>query len=83
MSYGLESKFQNVIDSNFDLVAEYNSIESNIPLEYSFEVDINDFANSWYLNIEDAKCEYTIELGRRPNPFYYNKLEGIFKQICL
>ena len=33
---------------------------------YTFEVDINDFANSWYLHIQDAKCEYNIELGRRP-----------------
>ena len=33
---------------------------------YSFEVEINDFANSWYLHVNDAKCEYNIELGRRP-----------------
>ena len=33
---------------------------------YTFEVEINDFANSWYLHINDAKCEYNIELGRRP-----------------
>ena len=34
---------------------------------YSFEVEINDFANSWYLNVADSKCDYRIELGRRPN----------------
>ena len=45
----------------------------NNTLDYSFEVDIDDFANSWYLPIQDAKCEYTIELGRRPNPFYQNQ----------
>lgn len=33
---------------------------------YSFEVEINDFANSWYLHISDSKCVYTIELGRKP-----------------
>lgn len=33
---------------------------------YHFEVDINDFANSWYLSISDSKCDYQIELGRRP-----------------
>lgn len=38
----------------------------NDTLNYSFEVDINDFANSWYLHINDAKCDYRIELGRRP-----------------
>lgn len=33
---------------------------------YSFEVEINDFANSWYLRVSDSKCDYKIELGRRP-----------------
>lgn len=41
-------------------------IVHNDTLNYSFEVDINDFANSWYLHINDAKCDYRIELGRRP-----------------
>ena len=44
----------------------------NDTLHYSFEVAINDFANSWYLHINDANCEYHVELGRRPveyNPF--------------
>ena len=38
----------------------------NTTINYSFEVDINDFANSWYLHVNDAKCDYQIELGRRP-----------------
>ena len=38
----------------------------NTTMNYSFEVDINDFANSWYLSVNDAKCDYKIELGRRP-----------------
>lgn len=38
----------------------------NDTLDYSFEVEINDFANSWYLHIADSKCDYKIELGRRP-----------------
>jgi len=33
---------------------------------YSFEFEINDFANSWYFNVNDEKCEYVVELGRRP-----------------
>ena len=41
-------------------------IVHNDTLNYSFEVDINDFANSWYLHIPDSKCDYRIELGRRP-----------------
>ncbi len=38
----------------------------NTTLNYSFEIDINDFANSWYLHVNDSKCDYKIELGRRP-----------------
>lgn len=38
----------------------------NDTLNYSFEVEINDFANSWYLHVADSKCNYRIELGRRP-----------------
>ena len=41
-------------------------IVHNDTLGYSFEVEINDFANSWYLHVADSKCNYRIELGRRP-----------------
>lgn len=37
----------------------------NLTKGYDFEVEINDFANSWYININDANCEYKVELGRR------------------
>ena len=40
-------------------------------MNYSFEIPINDFANSWYFHINDSKCDYAVELGRRPN--YYNE----------
>lgn len=40
-------------------------IVHNNSMNYSFEVEINDFANCWYLDISDAKCDYTIDLGRR------------------
>ena len=46
-------------------------IVHNNTMNYSFEIPINDFANSWYLHVNDSKCNYTVELGRRPN--YYNK----------
>lgn len=60
----------------------------NTSMNYTFEVEINDFANCWYLDINDTKCEYTIELGRRaknqnyyiPNNYVYvtssNKIES-------
>ena len=41
-------------------------IVHNNTLGYSFEIEINDFANSWYLHVADSKCDYKIELGRRP-----------------
>lgn len=40
-------------------------IVHNDTMNYSFEVEINDFANSWYLHVNDSKCDYRIELGRR------------------
>lgn len=44
----------------------------NTTMNYSFEVTINDFANSWYLQVNDSDCDYKIELGRRPIPINYN-----------
>ena len=60
MSYGLESKFQNVIDSNFELVNEYNSIESNAPIEYSYE-DIVDAFNTYKAVNKGADFSYTLK----------------------
>lgn len=39
---------------------------NNKTMNYTFEIEINDFANCWYFNINDEKCEYLVELGRRP-----------------
>lgn len=38
----------------------------NDTMNYSFEIDINDFANCWYLHVNDSKCDYRVELARRP-----------------
>lgn len=32
---------------------------------YVTEIVVNDFANSWYVNINDPKTKYTIQLGRK------------------
>ena len=32
---------------------------------YSFEIEINDFANSWYFDVPDSKCDYSVELIRK------------------
>ncbi len=55
----------------------YTFFESTYPVllitntsnDYTFEVQIDDFANSWYLNINDSKCDYIVKLGRK----YYEK----------
>lgn len=56
---------------NFFNITRPVLIVHNDTMNYSFEIPINDFANSWYLNINDSKCNYRVELGRRPN--YYNQ----------
>ena len=33
--------------------------------DYTMEVPINDFANSWYIDINDSKSKYSIQLGRK------------------
>lgn len=33
--------------------------------QYVKEIPINDFANSWYIDIDDPKNKYTIQLGRK------------------
>lgn len=48
----------------------------NDTMGYSFEIDINDFANSWYIKTNDANCAYRIELGRRPIPINYNYIQN-------
>ena len=54
---------------NFFDVTKPVLIVHNETMNYSFELEINDFANSWYLHINDANCKYNIELGRRPIPY--------------
>lgn len=59
-------KFKEEYGENFFETTRPVIIVHNDSLNYSFEVEINDFANSWYLHVADSKCDYRIELGRRP-----------------
>ena len=54
---------ENFFNTTMPVLIVYNDT-----MHYSFEVPINDFANSWYLHIKDANCDYHVELGRRPYP---------------
>ena len=56
---------------NFFNITRPVLIIHNDTMNYSFEIPINDFENSWYLHVNDSKCDYRVELGRRPN--YYNE----------
>lgn len=58
--------FEKQYGSNFFETTRPILIVYNDTLNYHFEVEINDFANSWYLHVADSKCDYRIELGRRP-----------------
>lgn len=58
--------FNNQYGENFFENTKPVLIVTNDTMGYSFEVEINDFANSWYLHINDSKCKYRVELGRRP-----------------
>ena len=40
-------------------------IVKNKTKNYSFEVEVNDFANSWYFDVPDSNCEYEVELIRK------------------
>lgn len=38
----------------------------NETMNYSFETEINDYANSWYINLHDSDCKYSVKLTRKP-----------------
>ena len=59
-------KFKKDYGKNFFETTRPVLIIHNDTLNYSFEVEINDFANSWYLHVADSKCDYRVELGRKP-----------------
>jgi len=42
---------------------------------YTFEIEINDYANSWYFDIPDSNSEYDVELIRK------NRISNISVQI--
>lgn len=65
-------KLQNTYGKHVFEITKPVLVVHNTTMNYYFEVDINDFANSWYLHINDSKCDYTVELGRRPIPINPN-----------
>ena len=72
-------------DDKKDFIAQYGTnffsetkpvlIVHNETMNYTFEVEINDFANCWYFHVNDAKCKYDIKLARK----YLNTSNNEFK----
>ena len=52
---------------NFLYITRPVLLVHNLTENYSFEIEIDDFANNWYIHVDNAKCEYSVELCRRPN----------------
>lgn len=63
-----KNKFKQAYGENFFEVTKPVLILYNDTLNYSFEIEINDFANSWYIHVNDSKCDYHVEFGRKPIP---------------
>ena len=59
-------KFENKYGKNFFYITKPVLVVHNLTDNYTYEISINDFANNWYIHVNDSKCKYVIELGRRP-----------------
>ena len=58
--------FKKLYGENFLNITHPVLIVHNKTNDYTFEIDINDFANNWYIHVDDPKCKYEVKLGRRP-----------------
>ncbi len=59
-------KLQDQYGQQFFQNTKPHLIITNETMNYSFEVEISDYANSWYIHINDSDCKYSIKLIRRP-----------------
>ena len=75
-------KLQETYGNDFFYNTKPVLIVHNETKNYSFEVEINDFANSWYLHVSDTDCKYSIEFGRKfiNNNYSNNSNENNFIQ---
>ena len=56
----IETFGENFFDITYPVLLLYNE-----DMKYVKEIAINDFANSWYIDIDNPKTKYTIQLGRK------------------
>lgn len=59
--------FKNEFGENFFYITKPVLVVHNITKDYFFEININDFANNWYITVDDAKCVYEVKLARKPS----------------
>lgn len=57
--------FKKTYGDDFFIKTKPILVVHNTTLNKTTEIEINDFANCWYLNIEDSDCKYDIELARK------------------
>ena len=67
-NYFIEKYGENFFETSTPILKIHNKTKN-----YTYEVEINDFANCWYLHVNDSKCEYQIELDRKINTFSNNE----------
>ena len=61
-----ENQIKTFGDNFFNITTPFLRVK-NETFGYTFDVDINDFANSWYIDVNDDNSKYSIELYRRLN----------------
>ena len=70
-----EEDKQNLIKQfgeNFFMATSPFLVIKNRTKNYEFEVEVNDYANSWYLHIPDSDCQYEVTLIRKAKNFITN-----------
>lgn len=70
--------YKELYGDNFFEITRPVLIVYNDTMHYHFEIGINDFANSWYFNINDSNCNYRIELIRKPISYNENIRRDIY-----
>lgn len=57
--------FKKIYGDDFYTKTKPLLIVHNLTLNKIYEVEINDFANCWYLNTDDSDCKFDIQLARK------------------
>ena len=58
--------FENQYGKEFFYITKPVLVIHNLTEQYTYEIEIDDFANNWYVHVNDTKCKYIAELGRKP-----------------